>query len=115
MQVFFKRGDGIDQFGREQALGPEIRGGAGVWEHRVVGTSSTAPGPLGRHGLIFSGGTPGTYTVYLDNLRIRRADGSTSSLWSDRTQTRARSIADSPSFKNIRVRAVPLSEVPPRP
>jgi len=115
MQVFFKRGDGIDQFGREQANGPEIRGGPGVWEHRVVGMSSTAPGGLGRHGLSFSGGTPGTYTVYLDNLRIRRADGSTSSLWLDRSQTRSEKIADSPSFKNIRVRTVPLSEVPTRP
>jgi arylsulfatase A-like enzyme len=114
MQVFFKRGDGIDQFGREQATGPEIRGGAGVWEHRVVGMSSTAPGPLRRHGLIFFGGTPGTYTVYLDNLRIRRADGSTSSLWSNRGQTRTQKILDSATFKNIRVRTVPLSEVPTR-
>ncbi len=114
MQVFFKRGDGIDQFGREQAAGPEIRGGAGVWEHRVVGMSSTAPGPLGRHGLVFSGGTPGTYTVYVDNLRIRRVDGSVSSLWSDRSQTRTQKIMDSAAFKNIRVRTVPLGEVKAR-
>ena len=114
MQVFFKRGDGIDQFGREQAAGPEIRGGAGVWEHRVVGMSSTAPGPLGRHGLVFSGGTPGTYTVYVDNLRIRRADGSLASLWSDRSQTRTQKIMDSAAFRNIRVRTVTLSEVPTR-
>ena len=114
MQVFFKRGDGIDQFGREQTLGPEIRGGAGVWEHRVVGMSSTAPGPLGRHGLIFSGGTPGTYTVYLDNLRIRHADGSTSSLWKDGADTRTRAIADTELFTGLRVRTVPLSQVVPQ-
>ena len=110
-QLFFKRGDGIDQFGREQANGPEIRGGAGVWEHRVVGLSSTAPGPIGQHALIFSGGTPGTYKVYLDNLRIRHANGSTTSLWVDHTQTRARSIEDSAAFKTVRVRAISLSEV----
>jgi len=111
MQVFFKRGDGIDQFGRVQANGPEIRGGTGVWEHRVVGMSSTAPGPLGRHGLIFSGGKPGTYTVYLDNLRIRRADGSTSPIWTNGKDTRFRKIDDSELFTGVQVRSVPLSAV----
>ena len=114
-QLFFKRGDGVDQFGREQALGPEIRAGAGVWEHRIVGLSSTAPGPIGNHGIVFSGGQPGTYTVYLDNLRIRHADGTTTSLWADRNQTRARKIADSAAFKDVRVRTVSLADVPNRP
>jgi hypothetical protein len=103
----FKRGDGIDQFGREQAVGPEIRGGPGQWEHRVVGLSSTAPGALPRHALVFKGGKPGTYTVYLDNLRLRHADGSTTPIWSERKDTRAREIADSAAFKNVRVRTVP--------
>ena len=31
---------------------------------------------------------------YLDNLRIRRADGSTSSLWLDRSQTRSQKVPD---------------------
>jgi hypothetical protein len=115
MQIFFKPGDGIDQFGREQASGPAIRGGAGIWEHRIVGLSSFAPGPLGNHGLVFSGGTPGTYTVYLDNLRIRHADGSTSSLWSDRSQTSKRKVMDSAGFKDIRVRTLSFDEVPRRP
>jgi len=114
LQVFFKRGDGVDQFGREQALGPAIRGGPGVWEHRIVGISSTAPGPLGNHGLVFTGATPGTYTVYLDNLRIRHADGSTTPLWSDRNHTRTRKIEDTAAFRNVRVRSIPLGEVPVR-
>jgi hypothetical protein len=110
-QLFFKRGDGIDQFGREQATGPEVRGGPGVWEHRVVGLSSTAPGPLGQHALVFSGGKPGTYKVYLDNLRLRHADGSKTSLWMDHTQTRTRNIEETSAFKDIRVRTVSLGEV----
>ncbi len=111
MQVFFKRGDGIDQFGREQAIGPEIKGGAGAWEHRVIGLSSYAPGSLGRHGLVFSGGTAGTYTVYLDNLRIRHRDGTTSLLWKGKADTRTGTIADTEFFKNVRVRPVPLSQM----
>lgn len=114
-QLFFKRGDGVDQFGREQALGPEIRGGAGTWEHRLIGISSTAPGPLGRHALVFTGGVPGTYTVYLDNLRIRHADGSTSALWTDRQHTRSPKVADTAAFRDIRVRSIPLGEFPRRP
>ena len=115
IQLFFKRGDGVDQFGREQALGPAVRGGPGSWEHRVVGISSTAPGPLGRHGLVFTGGTPGTFTVYLDNLRIRHADGSTSPLWSDRRHTRATKVPDSAAFRDLRVRVLPAADVPARP
>ena len=103
----FKRGDGVDQFGREQAGGPVIRPGPGRWEHRVVGLSSSAPGALPRHGMVFKGGKPGTYKIYLDNLRIRHGDGSTTPIWSDARHTRARAIEDSAAFKNISVRAVP--------
>ena len=79
--INFKRGEGIDQFGREQSMSPEVQGGPGVWEHRIIGLCSSAPGSLPRHGLVFKGGKPGTYKVYLDNLRIRHADGSTTPIW----------------------------------
>lgn len=36
IKLDFKRGEGVDQFGREQVLGPEPKGGAGVWEHRMT-------------------------------------------------------------------------------
>ena len=111
MSLNFKRGEGIDQFGREQATGPEIRGGPGVWEHRIIGLCSSAPGVLPRHGLAFKGGKPGTYKVYLDNLRIRHADGSTSAIWTQGKDTRFRKIDDSELFTNVRVRAVPASEI----
>ncbi|HSI36671.1 MAG TPA: sulfatase-like hydrolase/transferase [Tepidisphaeraceae bacterium] len=109
----FKRGQGIDQFGRDLTTGPEVKGGPGVWEHRVVGLCSSAPGALPRHGIVFKGGKPGTYKVYLDNLRIRHADGSTTAIWSSGKDSRAAKVADTESFKDARVRTVPASEVRP--
>lgn len=103
----FKRGEGFDQFGREQASGPEPKGGPGVWEHRIIGLSSYAPGILPRHGIIFRGGKPGTCRIYIDNLRIRHADGTTTPIWIDGKDTRMRKIADTDLFKGVQVRAVP--------
>jgi arylsulfatase A-like enzyme len=107
----FKRGEGIDQFGREQAAGPAIKGGPGIWEHRVIGLCSYAPGTLPRHGFVFKGGKPGTYTIYLDNLRLRRADGSTTPIWKDGNDTRFRKIEDSGRFTKVQVRPVPAAQV----
>jgi arylsulfatase A-like enzyme len=107
----FRRGVGIDQFSREQATGPETRGGPGVWEHRVIGLCSSAPGSLPRHGLVFRGGKPGTYRVYLDNLRLRHADGTTTPIWRSSEDIKARRIEDTDLFKGVQVRAVPLSAV----
>lgn len=106
----FKRGEGIDQYGREQAAGPEPRGGPGVWEHRVIGLCSSAPGIIPRHGLVFKGGKPGTYKIYLDNLRIRHADGTTTPIWTTGKDTRYRPTADSELFTGIRVRSVPSGQ-----
>lgn len=111
--VLFKRGEGIDQFGRDQSTGPEIKDGPGVWEHRIIGLCSSAPGSLPRHGLVFRGGKAGTYTIYLDNLRIRHGDGSTTPLWAEAKDTRFRKIEDSELFTNITVRAVPAASVRP--
>lgn len=112
IQLSFKRGQGIDQFGREQVRGPAPKGGPTVWEHRVIGLCSSAPGSLPRHGLVFMGGKAGTFRVYIDNLRIRRADGSTMPMWTSSGDTRSRKIADTELFRDVRVRAVPASSVP---
>ena len=109
--ILFKRGEGIDQFGREQVAGPAPRGGPGVWEHRVIGLCSTAPGALPRHGLVFNGGRPGTYRIYLDNLRIRHADGSTTPIWTNAKDTRYRKEPGNAAFDGVIVRAVPVSAV----
>jgi len=110
-KVFFTRGDGVDQFGREQIAGPEPKGGAGVWEHRVIGLCSFAPGPLNQHALVFTGGKAGTYKFYLDNLRIRHADGSVSALWTDGQDTRfPKNSASTAGFRDLRVRAVLMNK-----
>jgi arylsulfatase A-like enzyme len=109
----FKKGEGIDQLGRDQSAWPEIQGGPGVWEHRIIGLCSSAPGSLPRHGLVFRGGKAGTYKVYLDNLRIRHADGSTTAIWAGDKDTRFKKIADSALFTGVSVRAVPASDVHP--
>jgi arylsulfatase A-like enzyme len=111
LQLDFRRGEAIDQFGRDQATGPAPQGGPATWEHRVMGLSSGAPGILPHHALVFTGGKPGTFKVYLDNLRVRHADGSTSPIWTNGKDTRYRPIADSELFTGIRVRTVASTEV----
>lgn len=107
----FKPGTGVDQFGRDQSTGPGIADGKSLWEHRIIGLASTAPGPLGKHGVVFIGGQAGTYTIYLDNLRLRHADGTTTPIWTNGKDTRFKTIADSEWVTHISVRAVPVSEV----
>lgn len=109
--VLFRKGEGIDQFGREQSTAPPIRGELGTWEHRVIGLCSIAPGTMPRNGLVFRGGRHGTYKVYVDNLRLRHADGSITLLWTKAEDTRTQKIADSELFQNVRVRAVSAMEV----
>lgn len=111
IRLDFKRGEGFDQFGREQASGPGPKAGDGVWEHRIIGLSSYGPGILPGHGIVFKGAKPGNYKIYLDNLRIRRGDGTTTPIWTAGKDTRFRAIADSELFANVRVRAVPASGV----
>ncbi len=111
-EVFFRKGIGIDQAGREQANGPAPAGGPGVWEHRVIGLCSFAPGALGHHGLVFAGGKAGTYKVYIDNLRIRHADGRTTPLWSEARNTwNLKKYELLPGFSNLTVKAVPASSL----
>ena len=107
----FKPGTGVDQHGRDQSTGPGIADSKSVWEHRIVGLASTAPGPLGKHGVVFTGGTAGTFTIYLDNLRIRQADGSTTPLWTSGKDTRTGAFKANELFKDLQVRAVKVAEV----
>jgi arylsulfatase A-like enzyme len=107
----FRPGTSIDQHGRDKISGPGIADGRSVWEHRIIGLASSAPGSLPKHGVVFTGGKGGTYTVYLDNLRLRRADGSTESIWSSGKDTRKPAFKESALFSNVQVRSIPVSEV----
>ncbi len=106
----FKPGTGVDQFGRDQSTGPGIADSKAVWEHRIVGLASTAPGPIGKQGVVFTGGKAGTSTIYLDNIRIRHADGTTTPLWSGSKDTRSGAFKANELFKDLKVRAVDVVE-----
>ena len=107
----FVKGNGFDQFGREQASGPEPKGGPGIWEHRVIGVGAFGPSGLGKQGMIFNGNHPGTFKVYLDNLQILHADGTTTPIWLGQKDTRTAKVEETKSFKDVHVRVVPLSEI----
>jgi arylsulfatase A-like enzyme len=104
--LFFGRGVGLDQFGREQDSGPLAQGEKGAWEHRVIGLSSFAPNTAGLSAMIFTGGEPGTRKVWLDNLKIRHADNSVTPIWSGKADSRFRKYPDAAPFADINVRVV---------
>jgi hypothetical protein len=58
------------------------------------------------------GGTPGSFTIRLDNVRIRHADGSTSPVWTDAAHTQTRPVRDTATFKGVQVRSQAAGEVP---
>ena len=63
----------------------------------------SAPGSLPGHALVFKGGKPGIYKVYLDNLRLRHADGSATPIWSNRKDTRPDKFRANELFQNLKV------------
>lgn len=107
----FKAGTAVDHHGRDQVTCPGIADGKSIWEHRIIGLAGSAPGPLGKHGVVFTGGQPGTYTIYLDNLRLRHADGTTTVLWSNKKDTRLQKFTETDLFKDIQVRTVAASQI----
>jgi hypothetical protein len=92
--------------------GPPVRGGAGVWEHRVIGLCGIAPGQLPRNAMVVRGVTPGTHVIYLDNVRLRHADGSRTPMWTTGNDTGSPKIPDTDAFRDVRVRAVPRERLP---
>lgn len=85
--LYFTTKRGVDQFGRLQSSCPAPLGGAGVWEHRVIGIGNEAPIVANKMSIIFK--KTGNYIVYIDNLQIRRADGSVVDIWSNSTKVSA--------------------------
>lgn len=107
-----RKGRDIDQHGRPQSAGPPVKAGSGQWEHRIIGLSAEAPLALGDAiSLVFHGRDPGEYHLYLDNLRIRRGDGTFVNLWSSGKDTRVKKLADTEPFNDVMVRAVPADQV----
>jgi hypothetical protein len=86
-------------------------GGPGAWEHRVIGLESFAPSAFGRQAMVFKATHPGTFKVYLDNLKILHADGTTTPIWLGQNDTRSSKVEETKSFKDVRVRSVPLASI----
>jgi hypothetical protein len=55
---------------------------------------------------MFKGVKPGTYKIYIDNLRIRHADGKATSLWASGRDTRTARVQETDLFKNVTVKTV---------
>ena len=102
---------GVDQFGRLQASAPPTRGGAGTWERRIIGLGNEAPSTLSRYGVVLMGRRAGTLHFYLDNLQIRRGDGSVVPIWTSAKNTRYKKPKPQQRFTNISVRAVGMDKV----
>lgn len=111
VKLHFKRGEGVDQFGREQVTGPAPQGGAGEWEHRIIGLSSYGPGIAPGHAIVFKGAKPGNYKIYIDNLRLRHADGTTTPVWTNAKQTWTVKIQPNELYQDIKIRAVDVKDV----
>jgi arylsulfatase A-like enzyme len=102
-----RKGRDIDQHSRPQTSGPPVKAGAGQWEHRIIGLSAEAPLLLGDAvSIILHRANPGQYHLYIDNLRIRRGDGTFINLWSSSRDTKTTEVK-SEAFTEVTVHAVP--------
>jgi len=104
----FNARKGVDQFGRLQVAAPPPKAGPGTWERRVIGLGSEAPNALNRYGVVLTGRKAGTLHFYLDNLQVRRADGTVVPIWTGARDTRYQKPPAGRRFTEISVRAVPL-------
>lgn len=103
---------GLDQYGRLQIPGPRLKSEPGEWEHRQIAMGHEAPLERNLHAIYFHGHQPGRFKVYIDNVRIIRADGSIIPLWEDGSHIRRRPTRDeTEAFDELVVRSVPLTEL----
>lgn len=76
---FFSLSRGVDQFGGVQVMGPATQSKGGAWEHRVIGVGNEAPGILSKFSIVLK--KSGNYSILIDNIQIRRADGTVLNVW----------------------------------
>lgn len=103
---------GLDQHGRVQIPGPPMKSRPGEWEHRLIAMGHEAPLERNLHAIYFHGHRPGKFKVYLDNLRIIRADGTIVRLWDEGRHVRRRPNRDeTEAFADLSLRVVPFNEL----
>lgn len=114
----FIQNTGYDQFGRLQTTAPKVIGGKGVWEHRVIGVGNVNPLRIPFNVMALVGKNEGLYHFYIDNLIVRREDGSKIVLWQDKSNTFRRwnekpfmMTPKNNAFKDVKINTIPLSSV----
>lgn len=85
----FKRGTGrplffnlaVDQYGHLFSANYSYGDAKGKWVHRVVGMGHGCPEGANVLCFLITGNSSGTYHFYLDNIMVRRRDGSRVVIW----------------------------------
>lgn len=108
---------GYDQYGRLQSEGPGVQEGTCAWEHRVIGVGNMGPVGVRWVSVALAGRAPGTYHFYIDNLKLRKADGTVVDIWTNNSHYRSDWDDDlmitpnHSAFGTVDLRVVNLSEV----
>jgi hypothetical protein len=101
--------DAVDQHGTWQDASTGFPQAMGRWAHRVVGLANNAPMRFGALRIAFRDKGRGEYVIYLDNLIVRRGDGTIVELYRDGKF--ARHVKTTVAYPHIKVRSVPLNKV----
>ena len=80
----FNGSRGVDWNGQMIIAGIAPKKGSGKWEHKIIGLGNVAPDILKQFGVVL--GTQGHFQILLDNIKIKRYDGSVISIWKENTE-----------------------------
>lgn len=82
----------------------------GEWTRRVIGLANRAGRMLDTLWFSIEGIKPAMYHIFLDNVLIRRADGSVVEFYRDGTEPQQGRRATADGYSGVSVRAVPLEQ-----
>jgi arylsulfatase A-like enzyme len=102
--------DAVDQFGNPERGSVGYRKAQGQWVHRVIGLANYAPRPMNGAWLLFDGREKAEYLLYVDNLIIRRGDGSVVEIYRD-GNPKQQPPRQAAGYPQIAVKAVPVGGV----
>ena len=97
---------GLDQPQARPAIRDDA--GPGTWRRLSSGLANHGPRKLDTLWLVFDGREPAEYRLKLDNVVVRRADGSTVPIYVDGEPT-GKVPADTTGYSDVRFRATPKS------
>ncbi|MFT5493356.1 MAG: arylsulfatase A-like enzyme [Limisphaerales bacterium] len=83
----------------------------GKWRRHVMGLGHEAPLLRTYNGVFFYGGEPGRFKVYIDNVRILRANGTSKPVWLGQDDLQLKRPKLPPGFEKLTVRTVSLDDI----